>query len=220
MRRFVPRPAYRRLAAPSPASRDGAAERGDMLLTVVGLGANIASALLLAHRRGSSPIAGIPGIRRSSCPAASSSTSFPGNPDYGPLPTPTCGTRAPAPSGCARSSRSSSATPPPSAATRAASRSRCCSPRLLPSGTRARAVHLQPDGVDAPHHGRRSAPADHDRRPLEVSRHGRALGPRRRDRLHLHHLHAAFHRRDAGVRRGGAAGGAGPGLVPCRSLDA
>jgi len=39
-------------------------------------------------------------------------------------------------------------------------------PPLLPSGTRARAVHLQPDGVDAPHHGRRSAPADHDRRPL------------------------------------------------------
>ena len=31
-----------------------------MLLTVVGLGANIANALLLAHRRGSSPIAGIP----------------------------------------------------------------------------------------------------------------------------------------------------------------
>ena len=54
-----------------------AAELGCDAVVGHSLGANVASALLLAHRRGSSPIAGIPGIRRSSCPASSSSTSFP-----------------------------------------------------------------------------------------------------------------------------------------------
>ena len=49
---------------------------------------------------------------------------------------------------------------------------------------------MQPDGVDAPDHGHRSAPAD-DRRPPGLATAER-LRPRRRDPLDLHDLHAPY----------------------------